>query len=56
MDQPKADRPEDWGLKNTELIQRTAIFLEGENDEGEKVQVLLASNRRILPIPYSEEP
>jgi len=47
---------EKYGIKNPELLQIIQIVVEGTNVEGETIQILLSSNRRVLPIPYTEQP
>lgn len=61
MEKP-GDRPRNVVFK--ELVQVTSIvgvFIEHgpearAGDEGTEVELILGSNRRPLPIPYSEEP
>lgn len=61
MEKP-GDQPRNVVFK--EVVQVTylvGIFVEHDlnaetGDEGKEVELILGSNRRPLPIPYSEEP
>lgn len=49
-------KPEDYNFVVREVVQITQIVLVGTADSGVEFEMVVASNRRSIPVPYSEEP
>ena len=43
-------------IRVLEMVEVTHIVLVGEDKKGKEVELIVASNRRTLPVPYTEEP
>lgn len=49
--------PGDYNIQVKEVIQVTQIIVVGHTtNDGKEFEMVVASNRRPLPVPYSEEP
>lgn len=48
--------PEDYNFSIEDVVQESKIILIGKDEVGNPIEMVVASNRRILPVPYTEEP
>lgn len=48
--------PDDFGFSVEDVVQESKIILVGKDEEGNPLEMVVATNRRVLPVPYTEEP